>query len=82
MRTTLILAVVVFTGTSGELSITHAMKQIGEVHRFSPLAILRVVGQAMRQGWLWIGIGLLAASFFSFLTMLSLVPSGFVSSCP
>ncbi len=78
MRTALILAVVVFTGTSGELSITHAMKQIGEVHRFSPMAILRVVARAMRQGWLWIGIGLLAASFFSFLTMLSWYPVGFV----
>ncbi len=78
MRTALILALVVFTGTSGELSITHAMKQIGEVHHFSPTAILRVVGRAMRQGWLWVGVALLAVSFYAFLTMLSWYPVGFV----
>ena len=31
MRTAFILTVVVLTGTGGELSITHAMKRIGEV---------------------------------------------------
>jgi ceramide glucosyltransferase len=78
MRTALILALVVSTGCAGELSITHAMKRVGEVHHFSPLAILRVVGRALRQGWLWIGVGLLAVSFYGFLTMLSWYPVSFV----
>jgi ceramide glucosyltransferase len=78
MRTALILALVVSTGCAGELSITYAMKRVGEVHHFSPLAILRVVGQALRQGWLWIGVGLLAISFYGFLTMLSWYPVSFV----
>ena len=78
MRTAFILTVVVLTGTGGELSITHAMKRIGEVHEFSPMAVLRVVGRALREAWLWVGILLMAVSFFSFLTMLSWYPVSFV----
>jgi ceramide glucosyltransferase len=78
MRTAAILAFVVLTGTLGEIALTHAMKRIGEVHRFSPAAILRFLGQAVRQGWLWVSIGLMAASFYAFLTMLSWYPVSFV----
>ena len=78
MRTTLIVLVVVASGALGEIAITHAMKRVGEVRQFSPAAILRFVGRAMLQGWLWAGIVLLALSFFSFLTMLSWYPVSFV----
>ena len=78
MRTTLILVLVVATGTGGEISLTHAMKRIGEVHQFSPLAIMRFVGRTLRQGWLWVSVGLMAVSFVAFLTMLSWYPVGFV----
>ena len=78
MRTALILAFVVLTGTCGEISLTHAMKQIGEVQQFSPAAILRVLLRSLRQMWLWIAVGLMAASFYAFLTMLSWYPVSFV----
>src|SRR5436305_453871 len=54
------------------------MKRIGEVHEFSPGAILRVVGRALQETWLWVGIGLMAISFYAFLTMLSWYPVSFV----
>jgi ceramide glucosyltransferase len=78
MRTILILAFVVVTGTGGEIGLTHAMKRIGEAHQFSPLAILRFVRRALAEGWLWISVGLMAISFYAFLTMLSWYPVGFV----
>jgi ceramide glucosyltransferase len=78
MRTALILGFVVLTGTSGEISLTHAMKQIGEVQHFSPAAISKVLLRSLRQGWLWIAIGLMAVSFYAFLTMLSWYPVSFV----
>jgi len=78
MRTALILSFVVLTGTGGEISLTHAMKQIGEVHQFSPSAIAQVLLRSLRQMWLWIAIGLMAASFYAFLTMLSWYPVSFV----
>src|SRR5580700_3346769 len=78
MRTALILSFVVLTGTGGEISLTHAMKQIGEVHQFSPSVIARVLVGSLRQVWLWIAIGLMAVSFYAFLTMLSWYPVSFV----
>jgi ceramide glucosyltransferase len=78
MRTVLISLLVVVTGTGGEIALTHAMKRVGEVRRFSPASILRFVGRALLQGWMWGGIGLLALSFYGFLTMLSWYPVSFV----
>jgi ceramide glucosyltransferase len=78
MRTALILIFVVVTGTGGEICLTHAMKLLGEVHDFHPRAILSFVLRALRVGWLWFGVLLMTASFFSFLAMLSWFPVSFV----
>src|SRR3984957_6795214 len=78
MRTAPILIFVVLTGTSGELCLTHAMKLLGEVHDFRPRAIAGFVLRALRVGWLWLGVLLMTASFFSFLAMLNWYPVSFV----
>ncbi len=78
MRTAAILVFVVVTGTGGEICLTHAMKLLGEVHDFHPRAIFSFILRSMRVGWLWIGVLLMAASFFSFLAMLSWFPVSFV----
>ena len=78
MRTALFLAIVVLAGTGGEIAATHAMKQIGEVKNFAPRAVLWVLGRAFRQGWMWLGIGLMALAFFSLLALLSWEDVSFV----
>src|ERR1700682_3810705 len=78
MRTAFILMFVVVTGTGGEICLTHAMKLLGEVHDFRPRAIASFVLRALRVSWLWLGVLLMTASFFSFLTMLSWFPVSFV----
>jgi len=78
MRTAVILTIVVLTGTGGEICLTHAMKRLGEVHDFRPRAIMAFVLRALRVGWLWIAVLLMAVSFFSFLAMLSWFPVSFV----
>ena len=78
MRTALFIAIVVFAGTGGEIAVTHAMKRLGEVKSFSPLAILRVVGRAFRQGWMWFGFALMAVAFFALLLLLSWEDVSFV----
>ena len=78
MRTAFILIFVVVTGTGGELCLTHAMKLLGEVHDFRPKAIASFVLRALRVSWLWFGVLLMTASFFSFLAMLSWFPVSFV----
>ena len=78
MRSAPILIFVVVTGTGGEICLTHAMKLLGEVRDFRPRAIASFVLRALRVSWLWLGILLMTASFFSFLTMLSWFPVSFV----
>jgi drug/metabolite transporter (DMT)-like permease len=71
MRTAFALAVLVLTGTGGDLAVAHAMKRLGEVHNFSPMVILRFLGRAFRDGWMWIGIAQLALAFCALLALLS-----------
>ena len=78
MRTALFLAIVVLSGTGGEICVTYAMKRIGEVTDFAPRALLRVLGRAFRLGWMWLGIALMALAFYAFLALLSWAPVSFV----
>ena len=43
MREFLFLTLLVISGTGGELCVTHAMKKIGEVRDFRPLALAKFV---------------------------------------
>jgi ceramide glucosyltransferase len=78
MRTAFVLTFVVLTGVGGELCLTHAMKLLGEAHDFRPSAIASFVLRSLRVNWLWLGVLLMTASFFSFLAMLSWFPVSFV----
>lgn len=74
----LCIFLVVVAGTGGELCVTRAMKQIGEVTDFRPRAIIRVVFRAAKVGWMWIGITMMALAFFSLLAVLSIENVSFV----
>jgi drug/metabolite transporter (DMT)-like permease len=71
-RETIFYLLIVVAGTSGELCVTRAMKTIGEVTDFRPMALIRVVFRAMKVGWMWLGLGQMALAFFALLGMLSL----------
>jgi len=78
MRTAFFVFLVVTTGTLGEISLTHAMKRIGEVHQFTPMAVLRAMGRAFQQGWMWLAFALMALSFFAMLELLTREDVSFV----
>jgi drug/metabolite transporter (DMT)-like permease len=78
MRTFVFLAMVVLSGTGGDIAMTHGMKRIGEVKDFSPRAVLGVLGRAFRLGWFWLGIALMALAFFSLLALLTWADVSFV----
>jgi drug/metabolite transporter (DMT)-like permease len=78
MREAAFLFLVIFAGTGGELCVTRAMKTVGEVHDFRPAALVRFLLRALRVGWMWIGVGLMALAFFSLLAMLSIENVSFV----
>ena len=70
-RTALFIAIVVVAGQLGDLSLSQAMKTVGEIKRFTPLEVLRFLGRALRVKWLWVGISLMGVAFFSLLALLS-----------
>jgi drug/metabolite transporter (DMT)-like permease len=78
MRTALTLLVLVLAGTGGDIAVAHAMKRLGEVQSFAPTAILRFLGRALREGWLWIGIAQLTLAFCALLALLSWEAVSFV----
>jgi drug/metabolite transporter (DMT)-like permease len=78
MREFFMLALLVVSGTGGELCVSHAMKQIGEMHDFRPAALVKFVLRALRVGWMWLGVAMMAVAFFSLLAMLSFENVSFV----
>jgi drug/metabolite transporter (DMT)-like permease len=70
----LMLIFFICCSTGGEIAMTHGMKQVGEPERLRPLALLRFIGKAARNGWVWFALPLLAASFYSLLILLSWAP--------
>jgi drug/metabolite transporter (DMT)-like permease len=78
MRTAITLVVLVFAGTGGDIAVAHAMKRLGEVQSFAPMVILRFLGRAFLEGWMWMGIGLLTLAFCSLLALLSWEAVSFV----
>ena len=78
IRVALLLAVLVFSSTGGEIAITHGMKATGEPERLRPREVLKFLQRALRNGWFWAGIPLMALSFYSLLLLLSWEPISFV----
>ena len=74
----ILFMLIVVSGTGGELCVSRAMKQVGEVKDFRPQAIVRVVLRALRVGWMWAGVGMMALAFFSLLGALSFLNVSFV----
>ena len=78
MRTAAMLIVLILAGSGGDLAVAQAMRRLGEVSDFSPLAILRVIGRALREGWMWAAIVLMTIAFGALLALLSWEAVSFV----
>lgn len=78
MLKAVLLFLVVVSGTGGEICVTRAMKRVGEVTDFRPMAVVRVILRAMKVPWMWIGISMMALAFFSLLAVLSIENVSFV----
>jgi drug/metabolite transporter (DMT)-like permease len=78
VRDVVLFFFIIVAGTSGELCVSRAMKSVGEVHDFSPKAILNFVLQSLKLPWMWLGVALMALGFFSLLAILSFREVSFV----
>jgi drug/metabolite transporter (DMT)-like permease len=78
IKVILMLIVFICSGTGGEIAVTYGMKKIGEPESFRSRALLRFLWRAVRSGWVWFALPLLAASFYSLLILLSWAPISLV----
>lgn len=78
MRELILFALIIVLGTFGELCIARAMQQVEDAKQFTPAAILRVIGSALRVRWLWAGLSMMTIAFFALLTILSTEKVSFV----
>lgn len=78
MRIIIGLAILILGSTGGEIAITHGMKSVGEPSRLRPRAVLQFLGRALRNGWFWAGVPLMALSFYALLVLLSWEPISLV----
>jgi len=77
-RELILYLLVVLAGTAGELAVARAMKTVGEAADFRVPALLALALRAVKVGWMWVGISLMAIAFFALLGMLSLENVSFV----
>jgi drug/metabolite transporter (DMT)-like permease len=78
IKVLLMLIFFICSGTGGEIAMTYGMKRIGEPESFHPRALMRFLWRAVRSGWVWCAIPLLAGSFYSLLILLSWAPISLV----
>lgn len=78
IRSLLAFTLFILCSTGGEIIITYAMKIVGEPARLRPREIVVFLGRALRNGWFWVGLPLLAASFYLLLLLFSWEPISLV----
>jgi multidrug transporter EmrE-like cation transporter len=78
MHVAVFLSLLILGSTGGEIAITRGMKATGEPERLRPKELLRFLGRALRNGWFWAGVPLMALSFYALLLLLSWEPISFV----
>ena len=78
MHVVVFLSFLILGSTGGEIAITRGMKVTGEPERLRPKELLRFLGRALRNGWFWAGVPLMALSFYALLLLLSWEPVSFV----
>ncbi len=74
----ILFALIVVSGTGGELCVSRAMKVVGEAPSLRPAEVAKVILRALRVPWMWLGGAMMALAFFSLLGALSIYDVSFV----
>jgi drug/metabolite transporter (DMT)-like permease len=77
-RFVIVLALLIFGSTGGEIAITYGMKFVGEPSRLRPREFVQFLARALRNGWFWVGAPMMALAFYALLVLLSWEPISLV----
>ena len=78
-KTFILLALVVVFGSSGDVLLSQGMKQVGELHSWSPAAAVAYFARAFESGTIWLAISLLMLFLVSYMLVLSWADFSYVS---
>jgi drug/metabolite transporter (DMT)-like permease len=78
IRTAAALAIFVLSGSAGELAVTYGMKKAGAPDHLRIKSVISFLGRAFRNGWFWVGVPLMALSFYLLMVLLSWEPISLV----
>jgi uncharacterized membrane protein len=76
--TAILIGIIVLSNAAGDVLITRAMKQVGEVSTMNPGELLRIVRKVFRNGNFLAGLLSLGAGFGAFLAVISWADLSFV----
>lgn len=74
----ILFVLIIVVGTWGELCLGKAMKETGELEHFHFSAMFRLLYEALKVKWIWIGVAMMTLAFFSLLLLLSFEDVSFV----
>ena len=78
IRTAVTLAIFVLSGSAGELAVTHGMKRAGAPQHLGIKEVISFMGRAFSTPWFWVGVPLMALSFYLLMVLLSWEPISLV----
>jgi drug/metabolite transporter (DMT)-like permease len=78
IRTAVTLAIFVLSGSTGELAVTHGMKRAGAPQHLGIKEVISFMGRAFSTPWFWVGVPLMALSFYLLMVLLSWEPISLV----
>ncbi|HEV7513774.1 MAG TPA: hypothetical protein VGO27_18910 [Candidatus Acidoferrum sp.] len=78
IRTAVTLAIFVLSGSAGELAVTHGMKKAGAPQHLGIKEVISFMGRAFSTPWFWVGVPLMALSFYLLMVLLSWEPISLV----
>lgn len=78
-KTYVLLALMVSFGSVGNVLLSHGMKKLGGLHKWSFEGVLLLLVRALSSGTVWLGIAMLLLFFISYLLVLSWADFSYVS---
>ena len=78
IRTAVTLAIFVLSGSTGELAVTHGMKRAGAPQHLGIKEVISFMGRAFSTPCFWVGVPLMALSFYLLMVLLSWEPISLV----
>ena len=78
IRSAITLVIFVLTGSAGELAVTYGMKKARAPEHLRPREMISFLKRAFSTGWFWVGVPLMALSFYLLVVLLSWEPISLV----